>query len=195
MEKIDVVCEHFSLPAKTNRLIQDCREAGDEICSRANGRGSIPQFEPADGRVCWNLLNSVVRQNLIHSKATDCKATIRKPVFCEWGSGLGLVTLIAATIGMTATGIEIEEELVDSARDFSKKFSIPVSFINASIYPEDNLIPIIDYKEVDLFFAYPWPNQITRMIELFGKVAVNGAVLVCYHGGQNYRVLRSTSVY
>lgn len=180
MEKIDLAFEHFSLPDKANRLIQDCKEAGDEICSHSSEEGGIPQFEPADGKVSWHLLNSVVQQTFPG----------RKPVFCEWGSGLGLVTLIASQIGMPATGIEIEEELIELAQDFSRKHALPATFINASIYPKDNAVPVIDYKEVELFFAYPWPNQITPMIELFDQVAVSGAIFVCYHGGRNYRVLR-----
>lgn len=180
MEKIDLAFEHFTLPAKANLLIQDCKEAGDEISAHSGDYGGIPEFEPADGKTSWHLLNSVVKQTLPD----------RTPVFCEWGSGTGLVTLIASLIGMSATGIEIEEELVDMAGDFSKKFAIPASFIHGSIYPKDNPTPLLDYKEVDLFFAYPWPNQVTQVINLFEQVAASGAVFVCYHGGRNFRVLR-----
>jgi len=180
MEKIDLAFEHFSLTESANRLILDCKEASDDICARISGRGDIPDFVPADGRICWNLLNSVARQTL----------SDRKPVFCEWGSGLGLVTLMASMLGMDATGIEIEEELIELAREFSQQHAIPASFINASIYPGESPISPIDYHEVDLFFAYPWPNQITKMLTLFNKVAVSGAILVCYHGGRNYRILQ-----
>ena len=179
MENIDVAFEYFSLPDNINHLIADCREAGDEICSRS-GQGAIAEFEPADGRISWNLLNSVVQQ-------ADCK-----PVFCEWGSGLGLVTLMAATIGMDATGIEIDEELVDLARGLSTQYAIPASFINASIYDSN---PPINYMEVDLFFAYPWPAQIARTMALFRQVAASGAILICYHGGRNYRVVRRQDIH
>lgn len=180
MEKIELAIEHFSLPAKANLLIQHCKEAGDEISSHSDDHGGIPQFVAADGRTTWQLLNSVVKHTLPD----------RQPVFCEWGSGTGLVTLIASLMGMTATGIEIEEDLIDLARDISQQFAIPASFIQGSIYPKDNQIPLIDYKEVDLFFAYPWPNQIAQMIDLFQQVAASGAILVVYHGGRNYRVLK-----
>ena len=180
MKKIDLQFEHFNLSAAANQLIQDCTEAGAEIAARASGQGDIPRFVSADGRVSWNVLNSVVRQEFPDNK----------PVFCEWGSGLGLVTMLASLIGMPATGIEIEEELIDLAQDFSRQFAIPASFINASIYPKDNPDLSIDYKNVDLFFAYPWPNEITQMTKLFSEVGVSGAILVVYHGGRNYRVLR-----
>lgn len=165
---------------EADRIIGHCKEVSDEICSRTNDQQSIPQFEPADGRLSWSLLNSVVKQALPD----------RRPVFCELGSGIGLVTLLASLAGMHSTGIEIEEELFDLAQDFSEQFAIPASFINASIYPNDNPMPMIDYQKVDLFFAYPWPNQIVKMIGLFRQQASAGAVLVCYHGTHNYRVLR-----
>jgi len=180
VEKLDPAYEYFSLPDCANALISDCKVASDEISSRASGSGNIPEFVPANGRTSWNLLNSIVKHAFPDNK----------PVFCEWGSGPGLVTLLASIIGMNASGIEIEEELVDLARDFSQQHAIPATFIHASIYPADNPISFINYKDVDLFFAYPWPNQISRITGLFEQVARSGAVLVCYHGGRNYRVLR-----
>jgi len=180
MEKIDLAYEQFKLPDKAISLIQHCKKAGDEICSRSDTQYSIPQFEPADGRLSWNLLNSVVKQTLPGNK----------PVFCEWGSGLGLVTLLASIMELPATGIEIEEELFDMSQELSQQFSIPATFINASIYPKDNLNLAVNYAEVEIFFAYPWPNQIVRMIDLFQKVSSSGAIFICYHGGHNYRVLR-----
>lgn len=111
-------------------------------------------------------------------------------MFCEWGSGLGLVTMLASVLGMPATGIEIEEELVDLAQDFSQQFALPATFINASIYPDESPDLSINYKDVELFFAYPWPDEIAPMLALFKKVAVAGAILVVYHGGRNYRVLQ-----
>ncbi len=180
MEKIDLSFEHFNLPEKVNLLIQHCNEAGDEFCSHSEEDGGIPEFVAADGRISWQLLNSVVKQTLPD----------RTPVFCEWGSGTGLVTLIASFMGMSATGIEIEEDLIDLARETSREYAIPATFIHGSIYPKDNPTPLINYQQVDLFFAYPWPNQITHMSNLFKRVAVEGAILVVYHGGHNYRVLR-----
>ena len=123
MEKIEPEFRHFELPATASQLIQACTQASDEIGGRASGQGNIPQFVPADGRVSWNVLNSVVQ----HAFAD------RKPVFCEWGSGLGLVTMLASLIGMSATGIEIEEELVDLSLGLSRQYAIPATFINASI--------------------------------------------------------------
>jgi len=180
MEKLELNYQQFGVPVKTNLLIQDCKETGEEILSRPEGQGDIAQFEPADGLVCWNLLNSVKRQYYVD----------RTPVFCEWGSGLGLVTLLAASLGFRATGIEVEDELVELSREVSQQHAIPASFIHTSMYPKDNPQPSIDYREVDLFFAYPWPDQISQMVKVFEEVAPTGAIFLCYHGGRNFRLLR-----
>jgi len=180
MENIELEFKHFSLPANASHLIRACKEVSEEIASRSSGQGDIPQFVPAEGRISWDLLSSVLEQT----------SPDHKPVFCEWGSGVGLVTLLASLMELPATGIEIEEELIDLAQDFSRQYAIPATFINASIFPQDNAVPVIDYKEIELFFVYPWPNQIVKMIDLFKRVAASGAILVCYHGGRNYRILR-----
>ena len=181
MQVIDLIYSHHRLSDQVNRLIRDCAELGSEIGARPAGRGAIEQFEPADGMISWNLLNSVARQLFPD----------RQPVFCEWGSGLGLVSLMASSMGMSATGIEIEEELVDLSRDLAVQHAIPASFIHGSIYPDQQQASaLIDYAEVDLFFAYPWPAQITGMTALFEQVATAGAIYLSYHGGQNFRVVQ-----
>ena len=76
MKKIDLAFKHFSMPANVNRLLKGCEEAGDDICSRSSGQGDIPQFVPVEGRISWDLLNSVGQQ--VYSD--------RQPVFCEWGT-------------------------------------------------------------------------------------------------------------
>ena len=180
MEKIELAFKHFSLPANASRLIRDCKESSEGICARSSGRGDIPKFVATDGSIGWNLLNSVQQQTCVD----------RNPVFCEWGSGVGLVTLLASLMGMSATGIEIEEELIDIAEGFSRQYKIPASFVHASVFLKDNPLPQINYSDVDIFYVYPWPNEIVKMISLFEQVARRGAILVCYHGGRNYRVLR-----
>ena len=180
MEQIEVVFEHFQIPSKVNLLIQHSKEISDEICAHSEDPGGIKEFVPADGKITWQLLNAVLKQTMLSPQS----------VFCEWGSGVGLVTLIASFMGMSASGIEIEEDLIDEARSMSRQFGIPATFIHGSIYPIDNPTPLINYHDVDLFFAYPWPNQIVQMTTLFEQVAASGAILVMYHGGRNYRVFR-----
>src|SRR5438034_10470333 len=44
--------------------------------------------------------------------------------FCEWGSGFGVVTCLAAMLGFDACGIEIEAELVAAARRLAEDFEL-----------------------------------------------------------------------
>lgn len=111
-------------------------------------------------------------------------------MFCEWGSGIGHVTLMASSLGLKATGIEIHSELVDIAKGISKKLDISAEFKSASMYPIKNTIPPMDYHSVDLFFVYPWPREVDRTIELFQQVAKPGTILACYKGGLQFHVFK-----
>ena len=47
-------------------------------------------------------------------------------LFCEWGSGVGGVCVVAALNGFTPIGIEIQGELVEAARSMAKDLGFPV---------------------------------------------------------------------
>ena len=53
-------------------------------------------------------------------------------LFCEWGSGFGVVTCLAAMLEFDASGIEIESDLVDAAEDLSADFGLAVEFMCGS---------------------------------------------------------------
>src|SRR5439155_259993 len=57
--------------------------------------------------------------------------------FCEWGSGLGVVSCLAAMLGFDAWGIEVEEELVEGARRLADDFTLPVEFARGSFIPAE----------------------------------------------------------
>ena len=50
------------------------------------------------------------------------------PLFCEWGSGLGGVCGVAALNGFSPFGIEIQRELVDSARSLANDLDLAMVF-------------------------------------------------------------------
>lgn len=126
--------------------------------------------------------------------------------FCEWGSGLGTATCLAALLGFDAYGIEIEGELVKRARSLAKDQGIDATFLESSFLPEgfdflytqggrELLKPRRthqagysyedtewDLEEVDLFYVYPWPEEQESTLALFEAVASAGAYLICYYG-------------
>lgn len=180
MDDITLQLQTSELPADMLPLTHHCKEIARSIVERRPDQARIPHYQPADGLIAWHLLRAVHEQCL----------TAKQGIFCEWGSGIGHVTLMASMLGMNATGIEIEPELVDIARNIARHFDIQADFKVASMYPQDNRTQVIDYLSVDLFFTYPWPSEKQRTIELFEQVAKTGAILVCYSGGLQYRILR-----
>lgn len=124
--------------------------------------------------------------------------------FCEWGSGFGVATLLAALLGFDAVGIEYHQELVDESDALAADLEIPARFACGTFIPDD-CQAITDgasdeaawlheggtdgYAELDadpgdfdVVFAYPWPGQEGTLERLFHRVAEVGAVLVTYRG-------------
>jgi len=132
-------------------------------------------------------------------------------LFCEWGSGLGVVACLAAMLDYDAFGIEIDAGLVDAARRLAGDFDLPVEFACGSFLPEETVAALDPRQEFawldteksgdgeplelgpadfDVVFAYPWPDEEQVIEGAFERHAAVGAVLVSYHGGEDFRVRR-----
>ena len=100
--------------------------------------------------------------------------------FLEFGSGLGIVTILASRLGFDAYGIEAEAELVDYSRQYAEDYAPDAIFATGSFIPDDfewnpgagdesvrTFIDVADaYSELDmqlqdfdLIYAYPWPTE------------------------------------
>ena len=129
-------------------------------------------------------------------------------VFCEWGSGFGTATCLAALLGYEAYGLESDEELVRRSRAIARRLGIRVQILCTSLLPagygaymgvdgaalvtsasvsehtDEHSGPLryngmeIAIAEIGVFFAYPWPEERKLMQELFEAVAMVGAILV-----------------
>ena len=62
-------------------------------------------FVPSDFVTVYHALRAITAANLAPGTS-----------LCEWGSGFGVVASLAAMLGFTACGIEIERGLVDASR-------------------------------------------------------------------------------
>ena len=130
---------------------------------------------------------------------------------CEWGSGFGVVALLAALRGWEAYGIEVEPALVQQAESLSEDLGIEARFATGSFIPtggEDLLefaedIDHIDtdcpsgYEELemaiedfDLCFAFPWPGEHRYWEAVFDHYASEGALLLTYHGVESLNLQR-----
>src|SRR5262249_37121501 len=56
-------------------------------------------------------------------------------LFCEWGSGFGAVTCLAALLEFDAYGIEVDSTLLCASRRLAADFDLPVEFAQGSFIP------------------------------------------------------------
>ena len=136
--------------------------------------------------------------------------------FIEWGSGFGVASSLAAQLGFEATGIELEEGLVEIAEKLAEKHKTGAEFIASTYIPEgyisydhaggSDIVPDdsfghqaeapryddmdIGLDEIDVFFVYPWPGEQEMMLKLFDSVASEDALLIAYYGDQEICLYR-----
>src|SRR5207248_7770524 len=99
------------------------REAGRRI-RRFQRDHTVASFVPSDFRCVYLTLRALAETGL-------CPGNL----FCEWGSGFGVVACLAALLDFDVCGIEIEDELVDAAEQLAADFDLPVEFVRGSFLP------------------------------------------------------------
>ena len=133
---------------------------------------------------CWDFVpsNYEVVHSVLAGLASDARASGGRLRFCEWGSGIGIVTAMAATLGFEARGIEIDERLVAAARDLLGEFGIVAT------------LDVGDYLELphgaDVYFTYCWPSQIGPLERHFTRTAPPDARLLICYGAEDVRCKR-----
>jgi hypothetical protein len=99
--------------------------------------------------------------------------------FCEWGSGIGIVTGLAAMLGFGAMGIELHAELAAASRELLADFGLKATIVTG------------DYLEradqADVYFVYCWPGQMNRVEERLERIAPAHARLLICHGAEDVR--------
>ena len=156
--------------------------------SRANDfidENRIPAFVSCDFEPVYTALRSIRTTNLAAGN-----------VFCEWGSGFGVIASLANSLGFESYGIEIEGPLVDHARTLAQEFDHRVEFVHGSFVPAgcehiveravqsdvfwlnteaddayDSLE--MDADDFDVVFAYPWPGEDDVITNLFDSCAAH----------------------
>jgi hypothetical protein len=162
--------------------------------------GRITGFVPSDYPGAYLVLKGV----LAAGQARGLR-------FCEWGSGFGVVTCLAAELGFDACGIETDAELVDRARELAADFDLPAEFVHGSFVPRGAEARVHtdgnyawmttdsdyayeelgdDVADLDVVFLYPWPDEEHVTTGLFEHYAGPGAILITYHGEGVFRVRR-----
>lgn len=159
-------------------------------------------FVPCNFRGAYGILQHLAAQ-----------AETAGTLFCEWGSGFGVVTCLAASLEFDACGIEVDSILVRASRRLAADFDLPVEFAQGSFIPAGDRILRRDagsfacltttaapaHEELGLatedfgiIFAYPWPDEESALGQLFERHAGTGALLVTHHGGEDFRLRRKS---
>ena len=184
-------------PADVRRFLREARRR----VRRVQRADQVPAFAASDFGAVYGALCEVEGAGGLSGRW-----------FCEWGSGLGVVSCLAATLGLDAWGIETEPALVRAARRLADDFGLPVQFVRGSFIPagaEADLTRGPDFawlsrggprpayeamglgvEDLDLVFAYPWQDEEALIEELFEGHARAGAMLLTYHADGALRLRR-----
>jgi hypothetical protein len=174
-------------PADVRQFLREARRR-----VRRFGRSRhLPAFSASDFNRVYAALREVEASELISGRW-----------FCEWGSGLGVVSCLATMLGFEARGIEAEGDLVMAARRLACDFALPAEFARGNYVPEEAHGLLAGDREFawlsdvtgsgyealglglddfDLVFVYPWPDEAGFVVDLFEGYARAGALLLTYH--------------
>ncbi len=184
-----------AVPGDVRRFLREAERRIEEFQHDSR----VPGFVPCDFPCAYRFLNSLAALDARPGK-----------LFCEWGSGFGVVACLAAMLGYDAVGIEINRDLVDAARLLAEDFAVPVEFVHGSFIPQGETIDAaggfswleteasqgdmeFGPDDFDVIFAYPWPDEEASTEALFERCAAAGALLASYHGGADFRLQRKVA--
>ena len=163
---------------------------------------SVPGFVASDYTHAYGVLRALAAAELPPGR-----------LFCEWGSGFGVVACLAALLDFDACGIEIDSDLVEAGRKLAADFDLPVEFVCGSFIPRGAKASVdsddgfawlttdgdgaheelgLTTDDFSIVFAYPWPDEERVIGNLFERYAAVGAVLVTYRGGSDFLVRQKT---
>jgi hypothetical protein len=120
----------------------------------------------------------------------------------EWGSGLGVVTIMASRLGFDAFGIESEPVLVDLAYRLAEKYGPAAKFAEGSFIPDEFPWDLasgdeayrtdtvargaydqldMELRDFDLVYAYPWPEEFPLFHNIIRKCGRDDGLLLTYN--------------
>ena len=176
-----------------------------------------------EGQAWWYRFDAEVRDERWHPfVAADYNSVlaallaVRRPGlrFLEWGSGTGVITIMADLLDFDACGIELDPSLVEVARDLALRWASNARFATGSFLPmgwewrnargdarpgtlgdgPSGYLklgrPLDDF---DVVYGYPWMGEEPLMLDLMRSHGGENAILLIhspdgetniYQGGQ-----------
>ena len=140
-----------------------------------------------------------------------CQLRGRVDTVLEWGSGLGVVTIMANRLGFDAYGIEAESELVKLAETLAAKYQATPRFVVGSFIPAEfeedmrageefgrtitNAAPAyeeldMELRDFDLVYAFPWPDEHGIYRSIMKRHASRNALYMRYDAREGLSLTR-----
>jgi hypothetical protein len=137
----------------------------------------------AEGRARFNSINCFDFVPSDYEFAWRLLASLPSGVFCEWGSGIGVIVGLARLAGHEAIGIELDPVLADQSRDFLESQGIKIRIQTGSYY--EFSVP------ADYYYVYCWPGQTRTVQEYFLSLSDCNAKLIFCRGQSELRYYES----
>ena len=177
---------------KYDELFADAAAIWDEH-RRENG-GRFSSFIPTD-----------------YALALDALREVRDvgDAFVELGSGAGVVTILADSLGFDSYGVEIDPWLVSRSEELAEKFESAATFVAGSFVPlalrdevehlQADFATEIDgadawseigmgLRDFDVIYDYHWPEQADLHSDMLARFARPGATVLRYSAEHGFEV-------
>jgi hypothetical protein len=176
LERVAVPSEAGDLPVPrfVDCFIRDAEDRAEEM----GDRGGKGLFVPGDYRYAFQILQWLLRAGRVVKGAS----------FLEWGSGQGMVAILAALLGYDAIGVEIDEALVKESRELARRYDAAARFELGSYDPDTEGLKVFTAEKRAVVYVYPWPGEEMFFLHLFADTADAGAFLLMCLGPEDIRV-------
>ena len=178
LEQVPVPAEAGDLPVPrfVDCFIRDAEDRAEEYGEQP-GRGL---FVPGDYRYAFQVLQWLLRT----------KAVAPGSSFLEWGSGQGMIAILASLLGYDAAGVEIDEALVRESRELARRYDAKARFEHGSYDPSTKGLKVFTAEKRAAVYVYPWPREELYFLQLFAATASAGGFLLMCLGPEDIRVYR-----
>lgn len=174
----------------------------------------------ADGWAVWERFERVVRGRAFHPFVAADYEVVRAALlglrapgrrFLEWGSASGVITVMADLMGFDACGIELDAELVATARALAARHGSRARFVTGSFLPAgyrwrppdgDGRTGTIGegpsgylrlgraLEDFDVVFGYPWGGEAPLMQDVMRQYGRPDALLLLHDAADGVRAYR-----
>ncbi len=175
-----------------------------------------------EGRELWRRFDRDVRRRRWHpfvpadyERSLRTLLALREPGrrFLEWGSAMGVITIMADLLGFEAYGIELDAELVAVARELARRHGSGARFAQGSFLPAgyefrpsdgDGRLGTIGYgraayaelghglADFDVVWGYPWTGEEPIMRDLIRRYGRADGCLVLHGPREDEQVRGGT---